>query len=47
MSKTSTPQELEIREENMPKFVELLENLVCDNIDYEKTFEFWNKEMCY
>lgn len=41
------PQDMEIKGDNIPKFVELLEKLICEKIDYEQIFEFFNKEMCY
>lgn len=43
----SIPQDMEIRGENIPDFIELLEGLVCNRIDYDRIFEFWDEEMCY
>lgn len=43
----SIPQDMEIRGENIPDFVDLLEELICHNIDYDRIFEFWDDEMCY
>lgn len=43
----STPQEMEIQEENIPEFVDLLENVIEEKIDYNKIFVFWDEKMCY
>ena len=43
----STPQDLEIQGDNIPKFVDLLENVIEEKIDYNKIFIFWKEEMCY
>ena len=45
--KQSEPQDMEIRGDNIPEFVDLLENIIKDGIDYEKIFEFWAEKMCY
>lgn len=41
------PEDMEIQEANIPKFVEILEKSITEKIDYEYIFEFWNKKMCY
>lgn len=42
-----TPQDMEIRGENIPAFVNLLENIVEKDIDYKKAFDFFKENMCY
>jgi len=41
------PQDMEIQGDNIPEFVELLENCIGEKIDYDMIFEYWGKEMCY
>lgn len=41
------PEDMEIQKENIPEFVELLEKLIYDKIDYKHIFEFFNKKICY
>lgn len=41
------PQDLELQGDNIPEFVELLENVISDEIDYDKIFDFWGEKMCY
>lgn len=41
------PQDMEIRGENIPKLVEFLEANFCENLDYDKIFQFYWEEMCY
>ena len=41
------PQDMEIQEDNIPEFVNLLESMIKEKIDYESIFEFWAEEMCY
>ena len=43
----STPQDMELQEENIPEFVDLLENAIQEKIDYEMIFDFWKEKMCY
>ena len=45
--KQNEPQDMEIRGENIPEFVELLENIIKDSIDFERIFDFWAERMCY
>lgn len=45
--KQSRPQDLELQGDNIPEFVELLEELVGDEIDYDRLFDFWGEKMCY
>ena len=42
-----TPQDMEIQGENIPDFVELLEKLIGENIDYDGILTFWDSTMCY
>ena len=41
------PQDMEIQGENIPKFVELMESCIGEEIDYDRIFEYWGREMCY
>ena len=43
----SRPQDLELQGDNIPEFVELLEEVICDEIDYDRIFDFWAEKMCY
>lgn len=43
----STPQDMEIQEENIPEFVMFLESMMEEKMDYEKIFSFWDEKMCY
>lgn len=47
MQEPSTPQDLEIREENIAKFTEFIENNFFGKADYQKCFDFWDENMCY
>lgn len=42
-----TPQDMELQGENMPEFVDLLESVIEEKIDYNKIFVFWKEKMCY
>lgn len=43
----SIPQDMEIQEVNIPEFVDFLENVVGEKIDYKYIFNFWAEKMCY
>lgn len=43
----SIPQDMDIRGENIPDFIGLLEESIYNRIDYDRIFEFWKEEMCY
>ena len=43
----STPQDMEIQEDNIPEFVDFLESVIEEKIDYNKIFVFWKEKMCY
>lgn len=43
----SIPQDMEIQEENIPEFVDFLENVIEEQFDYERIFDFWAEKMCY
>lgn len=43
----STPQDMELQGENIPEFVDLLEMVIKENIDYKSIFDFWKEKMCY
>lgn len=47
MQEPSTPQDLEIREENISKFAEFIENNFFGESDYQKCLDFWDENMCY
>lgn len=42
-----TPEDLELRGENIPAFVELLEKHINQTIGYDKIFQFWGSGICY
>lgn len=42
-----TPQDMEIQKENIPEFVDFLEQMTEEKIDYERIFAFWGEKMCY
>lgn len=42
-----TPEDLELRGENIPAFVELLEKHINETVDYDKILQFWDSEICY
>lgn len=41
------PQDMELRGENILRFVECLEQNVGEKIDFETAIEFWDKNLCY
>lgn len=43
----SEPQDMELRGENIPNFIEFLEAHIDEKDGFEMIFEFWNQEMCY
>ena len=43
----STPQDMEIQGDNIPDFVDFLEGMLAEQMDYEKIFDFWAEKMCY
>lgn len=43
----SIPQDMELQGENIPEFVDLLERVIKEKIDYNKIFVFWKEKMCY
>ncbi|MBQ3583805.1 MAG: hypothetical protein IJA27_03735 [Lachnospiraceae bacterium] len=43
----STPQDMEIQGDNIPEFVDFLEGMLAEQMDYEKFFDFWAEKMCY
>lgn len=43
----SIQQDMEIQGENIPEFVNFLENMIAEKIDYENIFSFWAEKMCY
>lgn len=45
----SIPQDMEIQEVNISEFVDFLENVVGEKIDYDYKyiFNFWAEKMCY
>lgn len=43
----SIPQDMEIQEVNIPEFVDFLENVVGEKIDYKYIFNFGAEKMCY
>lgn len=42
-----TPQDLEIKGECITQFVEFIEHNFHRKSDYQRCFDFWNKNMCY
>ncbi len=40
-------QDMDINGENIPGFVELIENSFGDKIDYAPIFEYWGEKMCW
>ncbi len=41
------PQDLELRGENIPKFVDVLEQNIGKKIAFDIICDFFNKELCY
>lgn len=41
------PQDLELQGDNIPEYVDFLESIIGENMDYEKIFEFWGEKICY
>ena len=41
------PQDMELRGENIPGFVECLEQNVGEKIDFKAVIGFWDKNLCY
>ena len=41
----SIPKDMKIQEENIPKFVALLESSIGETMDYQAIFAYWHKKI--